>query len=401
MKQVGSTDITLSDKDKEIIDEITKIQYFDIRKLIKFTNMLLLNQQTILEAAVKDRDYIEKSRKLRDEIINLNKLIVSDEDVETLLQHLLFIAIDIVPECDAGIVLQTTDKPHTLKLAAYSGFDLTDFEEKDFHLKDTYLYVMGKLESSKPLVIRDKRKIDEKYHTSDELERYEKTGYYKYPSVLTAPIIIDGKLYGILSLNSSKKDGFSDDDIHLMEYFTSEMGVVIKNSMLIKKAFFLSRYDSLTGINNRHFFEDVVKLTFQDAHRYNRSLHIVLFDLDDFKEINDTFGHEAGDKVLKVFADTVGSSIRESDIFARYGGDEFVALFHDSNQKNLKIRLQAIIDRLSRTPVHIGEIEYFIKYSFGIAGYPEDAENYEDLLRIADKNMYHNKAENKKNLQEI
>lgn len=80
----------------------------------------------------------------------------------------------------------------------------------------------------------------------------------------------------------------------------------------------------------------MVKLTFQDAHRYNRSLHIVLFDLDDFKEINDTFGHEAGDKVLKVFADTVGSSIRESDIFARYGGDEFVALFHDSNQKILK-----------------------------------------------------------------
>ncbi len=398
MKIVGDSDITLSERDRMIIDKITDIRHFDIKKLIRFTNRLLLNQQTILNNAFRDRDFIDKSRKFRDAIIELNKLIVSGENVDTLLRHLLSTAIEIITDCDAGLILQSSDDPGKMKLTASYGFNESVIRENEFLLENTYLSRLGKLEQPEPVIIRNRRKFDEEYHSSEEMKHLEEIGNYRYPAVLTSPIIVDDSLYGIVSLNSRKEDGFTKDDIQLMKYFTSEMGVVIQNSILIQRALYLSRYDSLTGVHNRSFFEDVAQLVLEDAGRYNRKIFFVLFDLDEFKTINDTYGHEAGDTVLKVFADTVSSSIRGSDIFARYGGDEFIALFHDCDREGLENRIHSIITKLSQVPVKLGNSEYFIKYSFGIAGFPEDADSYEAILRITDKNMYKNKAENKNEL---
>ena len=400
MKKIGDTDPTISSEDKYALSKITDLRYFDIKKLIKFTNTLLMNQHTLLEAAVKDRDFIDKSRRLRDAIIELNQLIVSGEGIQILLQHLLNTAIEIIPDCDAGIIFQVTGNKGLLKPAAFSGYNVEALQLEDFTIEETYLYELGKLEDSNPIIVRDRRKVDKKYNTPEEIERYEKAGFYSYNAVLTAPITVDSDLYGIVSLNSRKKHAFNTDDVQLLKYFTSEMGVVLKNSFLIQKALYLSKYDGLTGVHNRHFFEEVARLVLQDARRYKRSIHIVLFDLDNFKEINDTYGHEAGDKVLKVFAKSVSSSIRESDIFARFGGDEFTALFHDCDKEGLQTRIQTIIGELEKTPVTIGDKKYFIRYSYGIAGYPEDAVRYEDLLHQADQNMYRHKAENKSGYKE-
>ncbi len=396
MTQAGNMDATLTQEDMEIIGNITSITSFDIKKLIKFSNRLMLNQQTILKAALRDRDYIDKSKKLRDAIIALNKRIVAGENTDSLLQHLLSAAIEVIDDCDAGLIFQIEDDQEKLRLAAYSGFYFEQLDTFEFTLKNTFLFQLNKLQNQKPVIIRNKKEIDKKYHTPEEIKIMEKSGSYNYPSVLTAPISIEGNLYGIVSLQSKNKNGFMDDDIQLMEYFSSEMGIVLQNSILINKALYLSRFDSLTGVHNRHFFEDIAKLVFEDAHRNNRKIYLLLFDLDGFKSINDTYGHESGDLVLKTFAETVSNSIRGSDIFARYGGDEFIALFHDCDREGLKVRIQNIIDDLAATPVTLEGTDYRIKYSFGIAGFPEDGESYKEILKIADMNMYENKAENKK-----
>ena len=395
IKKIEDNDPTISVEDKRMIDRMTNIRYFDIKKLITFTNTLLLNQNTILKTAVKDRDFIDKNRKLRDAIIDLNQLIVSGSSLKTIMQKLLNTAIKIIPDCDAGIVFQVTDNTEIIKPVASSGYKMENINDSDFKLKSTYLSRFNRVYNPKPLIIRNRRKIDEQNHTPEELNQFEQAGAYEYNAVLTAPVIIDRDLYGIVSLSSRKNNGFTADDVQLMGYFTSEMGVVIKNSFLIQKAFYLSKYDSLTGVHNRYFFEEMVHLVLQDAYRYNRSIQIVLFDLDNFKDVNDTYGHEAGDKVLKTFAETVSASIRESDIFARFGGDEFTALFHDCDKSNLQNRIQAIIEKLETTPALINGEKYFIKYSYGIAGFPDDAKTYDDLLQLADRNMYKHKAEHK------
>lgn len=400
MKKISKTDPTLTANDHDVINTLTELKSFDVKKLVQFTNTLLLNQQTLLKSALSDRDFIDKNKKLRDSVIDLNQLIVTGEEITTLLQHLLTTAVDIIEDCDAGIILQVTNNENILKPAAYIGYKMEYLDQTDFNLQDTYLYQLGKLNEPKPLLVRDRKKIDKKYHSPGELAKYEKAGFYEYNTVLTAPVIVAEKFYGIVSLSSRTKRGFTRDDLQLMEYFTSEMGVVIKNSLLIQKALFLSKHDSLTNVHNRHFFEDVTNLVIYDAKRYKRSIHIVLFDLDNFKEINDTYGHTAGDLVLQTFAKTVSTSIRESDIFARFGGDEFIALFRTDNKTELEKRISTIIKKLETTPVTLKSTKYYIKYSFGIAGFPEDGQNYDELLQVADKNMYRHKAENKKDSEE-
>lgn len=400
MKKISETNLILTANDHDVINTLTDIKSFDLKKLFQFTNTLLLNQQTLLKTALSDRDFIDKNKKLRDSIIGLNQLIVTGEEITTLLQHLLTTAVDLIADCDAGIILQVTDNENILNPAAYIGYKMEVLDKTDFSVQDTYLYQLGKLKEPKPLIVQDRQEVDKKYHSPDEFAKYEKAGFYQYNTILTAPVIVDEKFYGIVSLSSRKKRGFTPDDLQLMEYFTSEMGVVIKNSLLIQKALYLSKHDSLTNIHNRHFFEDVTNLVFYDARRYNRSIHIVLFDLDNFKEINDTYGHTAGDLVLQTFAKTVSTSIRESDIFARLGGDEFITLFRTDNKTELKKRIATIIKKLETTPVTLKSTKYYIKYSFGIAGFPEDGKNYDELLQIADKNMYRHKAEKKKESEE-
>jgi diguanylate cyclase (GGDEF)-like protein len=182
----------------------------------------------------------------------------------------------------------------------------------------------------------------------------------------------------------------------MMEYFTSEMAIVIKNSRLINKAIQLSKFDSLTNIHNRHFFEEIARMAFEEASRYKGQLHIVLFDLDNFKSVNDTHGHACGDKVLKQFSNTISNSIRGSDVFARFGGDEFIALLRNSDTKNVEKRITGIKKELNNSPLKTGENEYIIKFSYGIADFPKDGTSLQELLKYADINMYKNKDVNKK-----
>jgi len=138
-----------------------------------------------------------------------------------------------------------------------------------------------------------------------------------------------------------------------------------------------------------------VSPAFEEALRYKGQLHIALFDLDNFKSVNDTYGHNEGDMVLKKFSRVISSSIRGSDVFARFGGDEFIALFRKSNTDNIEKKITAIRKKLEDSPLIFGNTKYYIKFSYGISSFPEGGETLEDIFKTADENMYKNKELNK------
>jgi diguanylate cyclase (GGDEF)-like protein len=150
----------------------------------------------------------------------------------------------------------------------------------------------------------------------------------------------------------------------------------------------IAYHDYLTGLPNRRLFLDIVNLRVAEARRNINKLAILYMDLDKFKEVNDTFGHETGDELLKEVAKRLKLSIRESDTVARVGGDEFnIILSNITHTEDITTVAQKIIDSFHENFIISGH-EFHITTSIGIGIYPDDSEEIEALFRYADQAMY-------------
>ena len=154
--------------------------------------------------------------------------------------------------------------------------------------------------------------------------------------------------------------------------------------------------DSLTGLYDRRYFKVKLHEEFQRARRYNRPFSIVMADLDNFKDINDTYGHVEGDHTLKAVAALLKAQIRKVDIIARYGGDEFVMFFPEKEKQAARQLSERLKEQFSRETFVNGSA---VSISFGIASYPEDGSNVEDLIDKADQAMYHAKQKGKNRIE--
>ena len=160
----------------------------------------------------------------------------------------------------------------------------------------------------------------------------------------------------------------------------------------------LVRHDPLTGLANRIFYQDRLDLALAQARRTKQPLALLALDLNRFKEINDTMGHQAGDSLLQQVAQRLRSMIRESDTIARVGGDEFMIILPDVTSRQVA---NAIADKLSHavsaTPFEVSGREVYVGISIGTVFYPEDGTNAVALQHAADSQMYRNKGQNREN----
>lgn len=157
----------------------------------------------------------------------------------------------------------------------------------------------------------------------------------------------------------------------------------------------ISDTDSLTGIFNRKKFEEYSKLAILNAKRYNHIFCLVVIDLNKFKFINDNYGHNFGDQVLKFFTQIVQNNIRESDHFFRTGGDEFVLILYDAEIYDGKNVIKKLKQVLATSPLISEIITLFVDASFGISEFNKDGNTIDSLYKIADEKMYQEKKESK------
>jgi diguanylate cyclase (GGDEF)-like protein/PAS domain S-box-containing protein len=147
-------------------------------------------------------------------------------------------------------------------------------------------------------------------------------------------------------------------------------------------------HDSLTGLPNRKLFSDRLGIVLAQAKRNKKKVGIVMLDLDNFKDVNDTLGHDVGDTLLKAVAERLSGTLRKSDTVARFGGDEFVLIFPDMEVIEEAIQVvQKIIDRFHK-PFLIDAHQLVVTTSIGIAVYPNDGMDEEILMKNADIAMY-------------
>ena len=161
----------------------------------------------------------------------------------------------------------------------------------------------------------------------------------------------------------------------------------------------IAHHDALTGLPNRSLFRDRLTHAMAQADRYHQKLAVMFLDLDRFKAINDTLGHNVGDQLLKIAAERLRSCVRDSDTVARLGGDEFTVIVEDIVEDHDAAAVaQKILDTLSQ-PFNLYGHEVFISVSVGVTLYPSDDENADNLLRNADSAMYRAKEFGRNNFQ--
>ncbi len=170
--------------------------------------------------------------------------------------------------------------------------------------------------------------------------------------------------------------------------FTSIVRDISARKAAEQRVFRKAYYDALTGLPNRHLFSDRVEEAFKRARRHGARLALLFVDLDRFKAINDTFGHVAGDAVLRSVALRLRAGVRATDTVARAGGDEFMVLLEELSDDSEAEEVRRKLHQLLAEPIDLGRAEVTIGASIGVAIYPDHAEDFLHLMDHADRDMY-------------
>lgn len=208
-------------------------------------------------------------------------------------------------------------------------------------------------------------------------------GIDKIRTTLITKIIVGGKVYGYFNLDSKKKDAFNENDLNSMRILSSYIGTNLENALLLKKLEMMYNHDQLTGLYNRYMFDKVEKMNWKT---------VILFDVDNMKKINDTFGHRTGDAVLKKFSQVLSSSCRREDFAIRIGGDEFIAVQRETVE-DARVIARRISEKLSQAFEFEGKTLH-IHASYGIASFEEVKGDFQKALQLADERMYQLKSSN-------
>jgi diguanylate cyclase (GGDEF)-like protein/PAS domain S-box-containing protein len=222
-----------------------------------------------------------------------------------------------------------------------------------------------------------------------------------YRSCWSTPILShQGVVLGAFAMYSMTVREPTEAEIRLIEFTTHIAGIAIERKLAEDQIHFMANHDVLTGLPNRALLEDRLSQGILYAQRYNRWVTVVHLDLDNFKLVNDTLGHNAGDDLLKTVASRMVECVKATDTVVRLGGDEFVVVLFDqpANVDVVSETLQTIRDAIAE-PVPVAEHRLRFTASIGIANYPKDGTSPDTLLANADAAMYRAKEFGRDNFQ--
>lgn len=212
---------------------------------------------------------------------------------------------------------------------------------------------------------------------------FYRVGVEEAKSEVCFPLMLGEQLIGVLDVESPEINGFTKEDINMLAGLSAQIAIALDNSRLYEEARKLSQTDPLTNLPNRRSFDMFIDAEIRRSVRYHRPFSILMIDYDDFKHYNDTFGHPAGDKILKKFSQLMKEIIRDVDFLGRYGGDEFIAVLPETDST---FALE-VAERMRRK-IEMQNIEPRVTLSIGIATFPSDSNEKDTLIKLADQACY-------------
>ena len=218
----------------------------------------------------------------------------------------------------------------------------------------------------------------------------------QFRSMVALPLTKDERLLGALAVYTTEPRRYTDDHLRLLDTVARLASDALSNAMSHAEAESNALTDTLTGLPNSRAMYVRFEQEASRARRSGRPFQVVMLDLDDFKQVNDTFGHKTGDRVLREVGRIIQAQLREYDFLARYAGDEFVAIVQDlSNEQTNELR-ERIERAVSRFSLHVrGDKHARVGISIGSASYGVHGETLDHLLIAADEAMYSAKSRHK------
>lgn len=210
-------------------------------------------------------------------------------------------------------------------------------------------------------------------------------------SFYSFPVVYEGKTIGMVNLYSQEKNKLSKDKIYLIQTLAGQVNTAITNFYEFQKMKFLASIDGLTGLLNKKYFLEKLEEEFKSASP-NAPLSVSIMDLDHFKDVNDTYGHQAGDHVLMEIAGIITRSLKETDSVCRFGGEEIAISMPGTDKARAVEKIDALRIKISNTPVYqTDDGPLFITISGGVATYPGDGISLEEILQNSDSALYNAK----------
>ena len=206
-------------------------------------------------------------------------------------------------------------------------------------------------------------------------------------SWMTIPLLTRAGGIGTLNLDSYAENSFDEKDQMIAEIFAAQVSIAIENAVKYEDTSDEAKRDSLTGLYRRQHFEKLAKLEINLYNPQSYPICFAMFDIDIFKFINDTYGHPAGDQILKSIADLCLKGLRKNDLIGRYGGDEFVIIMPDVELPEAKTALTRLCELIANHEFQVENDKVHVSASFGLTNYSQ-RDSIKTVIQRADKALF-------------
>lgn len=349
---------------------------------------LLLALMGLASTSINNSSLYEHSEATKNEldrkVFNLMTLQQSGKVLSSTLNldKLIQIAIDMFIETfwtNRGVLMLLTEDLSTLEVKAAKGLDQ---EEIDSLLQNpSEVWVMTTLQKERRPVLAQELASNTSYQSYMTINR-------PLPFALYLPLLKEGELYGVVKIGSKiNGEAFTENDLEFFTTLSSQAVIAFENARLYS----LAITDSITKLYVHRYFQLRLEEEVSRSMRYNSTLSLLMCDIDNFKAVNDHYGHQQGDTMLREISQILRRNIRSTDIAARYGGEEFVIILPETTQSDARIVAERIRRDTSRhefPAVASGQPALHCTISIGVAGFPLNATSKDELIQKADSSMY-------------
>ena len=213
--------------------------------------------------------------------------------------------------------------------------------------------------------------------------------FFKKDFFVTIPLKIEKEIVGVLNINDGEQDSFEESSLEMVLDISDFISMSVSNAILYEQTKQLAVTDGLTGISNRPNMEQALQNEFERSMRYGAPLSVVLLDVDHFKGVNDTYGHQKGDEILVAIASLLKKVCRANDIAARYGGEEFLMILPQSNAQGAFKIAERVREEMMKLSFTGNETNFSVTTSCGVAELDRDfIKNTDQLVAMADQALY-------------